>query len=57
VTGSPVLDDFTCYQAKASKGSTKFPGIDNPPGIALVDQFCATTRRRLPAIASLVTFA
>jgi hypothetical protein len=33
------LDHFTCYKAAATKGSVKFPGILNPPGISLVDQF------------------
>jgi streptogramin lyase len=32
-------DHFTCYKVGATKGSAKFPGILNPPGIALVDQF------------------
>jgi len=33
------LDHFTCYTVAATKGSLKFPGIANPPGISLVDQF------------------
>ncbi len=33
------LDHFTCYKAGATSGSVKFPGILNPPGISLVDQF------------------
>ncbi len=34
-----TLDHFTCYKAAATKGSVKFPGIANPPGISLDDQF------------------
>jgi len=33
------LNHFTCYNAGATRGSIKFPGIPNPPGISLVDQF------------------
>lgn len=42
-TGGAALDHFTCYQAGASKGSAKFTGIPNPPGITLIDQFWGTT--------------
>ncbi len=43
IGSSTGLDHFTCYQAGASKSSVKFPGIPNPPGISLVDQFGGTT--------------
>jgi len=41
-TPSP-LDHFTCYKAGATSGSVKFPGIPNPPGVSLVDQFGTST--------------
>jgi hypothetical protein len=37
------LDHFTCYKAGATSGSEKFPGIANPPGVSLVDQFGSST--------------
>jgi hypothetical protein len=37
------LDHFTCYKAGATSGSVKFPGIANPPGVSLVDQFGPST--------------
>jgi hypothetical protein len=42
-TATPVLDHFTCYKAGATAGSVKFPGIPNPPGVNLVDQFRPST--------------
>jgi hypothetical protein len=39
----PGSDHFTCYSASPTKGSTKFPGISNPPGVSLVDQFGSST--------------
>jgi hypothetical protein len=42
-TATPGLDHFTCYGAGATSGSVKFPGIPNPPGVTLVDQFGAST--------------
>lgn len=42
-TATPMLDHFTCYKAGATSGSVKFPGIPNPPGVSLVDQFGAST--------------
>lgn len=42
-TPTPGGDHFTCYKASASSGSVKFPGIPNPPGVSLVDQFGAST--------------
>jgi len=40
---TPVLDHFTCYKAGATKGSVKFLGVANPPGVSLVDQFGSST--------------
>jgi hypothetical protein len=37
------LDHFTCYKAGATSGSVKFPGIANPPGVSVVDQFGPST--------------
>ncbi len=37
------LDHFTCYGAGATKGSTRFLGIVNPPGVSLVDEFGSST--------------
>ena len=37
------LDHFSCYKAGASKGSVKFGGIANPPGVSLVDGFGTAT--------------
>ncbi len=42
-TPTPALDHFTCYKAGATKNSVKFEGIDNPPGVSLVDEFGAST--------------
>jgi len=42
-TSTPTLDHFTCYKAGATSGSVKFPGIPNPPGVSLVDQFGSST--------------
>jgi photosystem II stability/assembly factor-like uncharacterized protein len=38
-----LLDHFTCYKAGATRGSEKFPGIANLPGVSLVDQFGSST--------------
>jgi hypothetical protein len=44
VTPTPEpLDHFTCYKAKTSKGEVPFPGIPNPPGVSLIDQFGSST--------------
>jgi hypothetical protein len=42
-TATTVGDHFTCYRSGASKGSLKFPGVPNPPGTTLVDQFGSST--------------
>ena len=37
---APVpLDPFTCYKARSKSRDFKFPGILNPPGMALADRF------------------
>jgi len=41
-TPTAALDHFTCYKAGATSGSIKFPGIPNPPGLPLTDQFGPT---------------
>jgi hypothetical protein len=43
VVATPVADHFACYTAGATRGSAKFPGIRNPPGLPLIDQFGSTT--------------
>ena len=42
-TATPALDHFTCYKVGATSGSVKFPGIANPPGVSLSDQFGPST--------------
>jgi hypothetical protein len=37
------LDHFTCYKSGATRGSIKFLGIPNPPGLLLEDQFGPST--------------
>ncbi len=44
-TATPALDHFTCYASGATKGSVKFLGIANPPGVSLVDEFGPSTVR------------
>ncbi len=39
----PTLDHFTCYKTGPTKGSIKFGGRPNPPGVGLEDQFGAST--------------
>ena len=43
ITPTPGGDHFTCYKAGATSGSVKFPGIQNPPGVVLLDQFAGAT--------------
>jgi hypothetical protein len=42
-TPGAALDHFTCYKAGATRGSAKFAGIPNPPGLSLIDQFGPST--------------
>jgi hypothetical protein len=42
-TPTPALDHFTCYRSFPTRGSVRFPGIANPPGVSLVDELGSST--------------
>lgn len=42
-TATAPLDPFTCYKAGPNSRNFKFPGIPNPPGLALADRFGSAT--------------